>query len=326
MHMTSQRGTTAWGYTLSSEEFPPRELVEQAHRAEDAGFDFLTVSDHFHPWIEEQGHSPFAWTTIGGVAARTGSVNVGTGVTCPIMRYHPAIVAQAAASAASILGGERFFLGVGTGELLNEHIIGDAWPPIEVRLDMLTEAVVVMRKLWTGETVDHHGDHFTVDNARLFTVADYDIPVIWAASGTESAKVAAHYADGLWSTSPDPEVIDAYRSAGGLGPVYGQITVCYDRDVDTAVQTALRVWPNAGMPGQLAQDLPTWTHFESVAELVTAEHVTKRVPCGPDPDPIVEVVEEYTKAGFDHIHFHQVGRDQQAFLNFWSSTLLAALS
>lgn len=317
---------TTWGYTLSSEEFSPRELVEQAHRAEDAGFEFLTVSDHYHPWIQEQGQSPFVWTTIGGVASRTGTVKVGTGVTCPIMRYHPAIVAQAAATSAAFLGDDRFFLGVGTGELLNEHIVGDPWPPIEVRIEMLAEAVDVIRKLWTGETVDHRGDHFVVDNARIFTTADHDIPIIWAASGTESAKVAAVHADGLWSTKAEPEIVDAYRSAGGIGPVYGQVTVCYDTDVAKATKTAHRIWPNGGMPGLLSQDLPTWTHFEHVAELVTPDHVTKRIPCGPDPGPVVELVEQYNKAGFDHIHFHQVGPNQRGFLDFWQSRLLHALS
>lgn len=316
---------TTWGFTLSSEEFSPAELVRFGHAAEDAGFEFLSVSDHFHPWIESQGHSPFVWTTIGGVGARTSQIRIGTGVTCPIIRYHPAIVAQAAASSASLLGDHRFFLGVGTGEALNEHVVGAKWPNIETRIDMLLEAVSIIRQLWTGETVDHSGDHFTVENARLFTAPDHEIPIIWAASGTASAQAGAAVADGLWSTSPNAEVVDAYRAAGGRGPVYGQITVCYGEDVAEARSTALRVWPNAAIPGQLSQDLPTWTHFEQAAQLVTEELVAERVPCGPDLERIVGLAREYEKAGFDHLHFHQVGHDQRAFLDVWTAELADAL-
>jgi G6PDH family F420-dependent oxidoreductase len=315
---------TAWGYTLSSEEFGPGQLVEQSRMAEDAGFEFVTVSDHYHPWTVTQGQSPFAWTTIGGVGAATDRIRVGTGVTCPIIRYHPTIVAQAAATSASLLDG-RFFLGVGTGEWLNEHIAGGAWPAIEVRREMLAEAVAVMRRLWTGETVDHRGEHFTVENARIFTVPPGEISVIVAASGAESAEAAADFADGLWSTRPDPEIVESYRRAGGRGPVYGQVTVCVAADEESARKTALEVWPNAGIPGQLSQDLPTWSHFQQVSELVTEDRVAQRIACGPDPDTIVELAKKYTDAGFDHLHFHQVGPDQRGFIDFWKSTLSAAL-
>jgi G6PDH family F420-dependent oxidoreductase len=316
---------TTWGYTLSSEEFGPRELVEFGAMAEEAGFEFLTVSDHFHPWTQSQGHSPFVWTTIGGVATSTSRVAIGTGVTCPILRNHPTMVAQAAATSSAILGG-RFFLGVGTGEWLNEHITGGRWPAVEIRRAMLAEAVDVMRQLWTGETVDHWGEYYTVENARIFTEPAEPIPVIWAASGPESAAAAAEHADGLWSTSPDPETVTAYRDSGGDGPVYGQVTLCWATDRAEAVKTAVEIWPNAGNPGQLSQDLPTWTHFEHVAELVTEEIIAERVPCGPDVSPIVELVRDYEDAGFDHIHFHQVGPDQRGFAEFWRKELLEALS
>jgi len=315
---------TSWGYTLSSEEFGPRQLVEQAQIAEQAGFEFLTVSDHYHPWIERQGESPFAWTTIGGVAARTKSVSVGTGVTCPIIRYHPTIVAQAAATSAALLGG-RFFLGVGTGEWLNEHIAGGVWPAVEVRREMLAEAVEIIRHLWTGETVDHRGQHYTVENARLFTCPPSAIPIIWAASGTDSAEAAARHGDGLWATAPRAEIVDAYRRAGGRGPIYGQVTVCYAAEKEQAVKTAMQAWPNAGIPGQLSADLPTWTHFEQVSSLVTEQQLTERIVCGPDPQPFLDLVHQYVDAGFDHVHFHQVGPDQQAFIDFWNSTLAGAL-
>lgn len=315
---------TTWGYTLSSEEFGPRALVEQARIAEDSGFSFLTVSDHFHPWTRSQGESPLVWTTIGGVAMATNGIPIGTGVSCPILRNHPTMVAQAAATCSSITDG-RFFLGVGTGEWLNEHVIGGAWPPVDVRREMLAEAVGIMRRLWTGETVDHRGRYFTVDSARVFTEPAAPIEVIWAAAGPESAAAAAEHADGLWSTSPDPDVVGAYRSGGGTGPVYGQVTVCWASEREDAVKTALQVWPNAGVPGQLSQDLATWVEFEQVGELVTAEMITERIPCGPDPAPVVEQVRAYEDAGFDHIHFHQVGPDQRGFVDFWTSELAPAL-
>jgi G6PDH family F420-dependent oxidoreductase len=317
--------SATWGYTLSSEEFAPKDLVEQACQAEDAGFEFVTVSDHYHPWTESQGQSPFAWTTIGGVAARTGMLRIGTGVTCPIIRYHPTIVAQAAATAASLSDG-RFFLGVGTGEWLNEHVTGGVWPAIDVRRQMLEEAVEVIRRLWTGETIDHRGRHYTVENARIFTVPPGDIPVIVAASGPDSAKAAAAYADGLWSTAPNAEIVDAYRQEGGRGPVYGQVTVCVASDEEQARKTALHVWPNAGIPGQLSQDLPTWSHFQQVSQLVTADKVAERIACGPDPDRIADVTRRYIEAGFDHIHFHQVGQDQRSFLELWRNELASILA
>lgn len=316
---------TTWGYTLSSEEFGPRALVEQAQLAERSGFEFVTVSDHYHPWIGRQGESPFAWTTIGGVATGTTSIRVGTGVTCPIIRYHPAIVAQAAATSAALLDG-RFFLGLGTGEWLNEHVSGERWPAADVRREMLAEAAGIIRRLWTGDTVDHRGRYFSVENARLFTLPQTDIPIIWAASGPESAEAAAEHADGLWATSPDREIVDAYRNAGGRGHVYGQLTVCYAADAEQATKTALEAWPNAGVPGQLSQDLPTWSHFEQVSTLVTERQIAERIACGPDADTFVELAGKYIDAGFDHLHFHQVGPDQVGFLEFWQSTLSTRLA
>ena len=298
-----------WGYTCSSEEFPASELVEWAVIAEQTGFEFVTVSDHYHPWTESQGHSPFAWTTIGGIAARTESVAIGTGVTCPTIRIHPAIVAQASATCAELSGG-RFFLGVGTGEALNEHIIGERWPAIEIRQEMLVEAVHVIRRLWTGETVDHHGEYYTVENARVFDAPDTPPEVIWAASGQRSAEHAGEHGDGLWSTSPSKEIVDAYRGAGGKGDVIGQLTVCWDDDPDKARQTALHYWPNAGVPGQLSQELPTWQEFEAAGELVTIENVASQIVCGNDAGRVAESARQFADAGFTKIHFHQVGPDR----------------
>lgn len=313
-----------WGYTCSSEEFEATDLVRHAVLAEEAGFEFVTVSDHFHPWTSTQGHSPFVWSTVAAIAASTERIHIGTGVTCPLIRIHPAIVAQAAAASAELSGG-RFFLGVGTGEALNEDITGERWPAIEVRQEMLIEAVDVIRRLWRGDTVDHWGRHYTVENAHLFSAPEVAPQIVWAASGESSARDAGRHGDGLWSTSPDADVVDAYRSAGGDGEVVGQLTVCFDTDRDRAVDTALKHWPNAGIPGQLSQDLPTFTHFEQVAELVTREVIADTIVCGDDVDAVVKAVAEYRDAGFTSVHFHQVGPDQEGFLRWWAGELARAL-
>jgi coenzyme F420-dependent glucose-6-phosphate dehydrogenase len=314
-----------WGYTCSSEEFEASDLARHAVLAEDVGFEFVTVSDHYHPWTQSQGNSPFAWTTIGAIGALTRRVEIGTGVTCPLIRTHPAIVAQAAATAFELSGG-RFFLGVGTGEALNEHITGDRWPPIDVRRTMLTEAVELIRRLWTGETIDHHGEFYVVENARLFSAPASPPTIVAAASGTKAAELAAGIADGLWSTSPDADTVAAYRDAGGSGDVIGQLTVCYDTDVERAVSLAHDVWPNAGIPGQLSQDLPTWTHFEQASQLVTPDHIRDSIVCGADVDAVRAAASAYADAGFTSLHFHQVGPDQRGFLEWWREELSDALS
>jgi coenzyme F420-dependent glucose-6-phosphate dehydrogenase len=315
---------TAFGFTLSSEESGPARLVELAGEAEDAGFDFLTISDHFHPWVDRQGHSPFVWSTLGGVSTSTSTIAFGTGVTCPILRIHPAIVAQAAATTSALSGG-RFFLGVGTGELLNEHVTGLRWPVIEERRAMLLEAIEVMRALWTGEAVDFHGEHFTVENARIYDPPSGALPVIMAAAGPATATRAADVADGLWVTSPDREVIAAYRDAGGAGHVYGQVTVCVGADAAEQRKVALEWWPTAGLPGQLSQELPSPPLFEQAASLVTEEQVAAAVVCGPDAGPIAERVQQYVDAGVDHVHLHQVGPDQGAFFDLWAGSLQATV-
>src|SRR6478672_9548419 len=215
-----------FGYFLSSEEYGPKELVEQAVRAEAAGWRELLISDHFHPWVDAQGHSPFVWSVIGAIAHATERFELGTGVTCPLIRMHPALVAQAAATAAAMMPG-RFFLGVGTGENLNEHILGDRWPPHELRLEMLEEAVHVIRQLWQGGSQSHHGKHYTVENARIYTLPEQLPRIVVAASGPRAAKAAGGFGDGLCSTAPEAEIIKAFDSSGGKGPRYGQMTVCW---------------------------------------------------------------------------------------------------
>jgi coenzyme F420-dependent glucose-6-phosphate dehydrogenase len=310
------------GYAISSEEHRPLDLVRNASRAEEAGFTFALVSDHFHPWIDRQGQSPFVWSVLGGIALATEHLLVGTGVTCPTMRIHPAIVAQAAATAASMLPG-RFFLGVGTGENLNEHVLGLRWPATEVRREMLEEAVEVMRELWRGELTSHHGRHYTVENARIYTLPDDPIEVMIAAGGTEAAALAGRLGDGLIGTSPDTEVVDAFDEAGGEGkPRYAQVTVCWAEREEDARRTALEWWPNAALQGPLGQELALPSYFEEASAMVTEEDIATAIVCGPDPEAHAKGIDAYVDAGFTHVYVHQVGPDQDGFLRFYASEIL----
>ncbi|MFB6270983.1 MAG: TIGR03557 family F420-dependent LLM class oxidoreductase [Halobacterium sp.] len=307
------------GYTLSSEEHAPNDLVGYAARAEDAAFDFLSISDHFHPWVSRQGESGFVWATLGGVAHATDDIPVGVGVVCPTMRYHPAIVAQASATVASMFDG-RFFLGLGTGELLNEHVVGEHWPEHAVRREMLAEAVQIIRRLWSGTQQSYHGDHFTVQNARLFTLPEDDPPIIVSAYGPAAAQLAADHGDGLWSVGPQG-VVETWEDMGGDGPRYTQLSVCYAEDEDDAIQTAYEWWPNTALPGELSSQLPTTAHFEQACEMVEPEDVAASIVAGPDPDAYVAAVEEAVDAGYDHVYFHQIGPDQESFFEFYEQEL-----
>jgi len=261
---------------------------------------------------------------LGGIAARTTTIDVGVGVTCPIMRIHPAVVAHAAATTALLFDG-RFFLGVGTGEALNEHVTGDRWPPPGIRRDMLEEAVGVMRRLWTGETIDHHGTHFTVENARIFDPPDERIPVIVSGFGDAAIELAAAIGDGYWGHSPERHAIRQFVESGGSGPRFAQIDVCWAGDAATARATVHRVWPTGGLSGQLSQDLPTWTHFEAATATVREEDATATVPCGPDVEAYVDAARQFDEAGYDHVYFHQIGPDQTGFMDFWERDLRPAL-
>ena len=315
----------SFGYTLSSEEHAPSELVGNARRAEEVGLDFVSISDHFHPWVSAQGHSPFVWSVLGAIAASTDRLQVGVGVTCPIVRIHPAVLAQATATTSLLFDG-RFFWGVGTGEALNEHILGHRWPSPEVRLDMLEEAIAVIRRMWTGETVDHRGDFYQVDNAKLFDPPTEAPSVIVSGFGPKAIDLAARIGDGYWGNAPQADLVDRYRDKGGRGPRYAQLNVCWATDAAAARKTVHEIWPNDGIPGQLSQDLPTWTHFEEAASMVTEGQAVEDIPCGPDVDPIVESVRSYLDAGYDHLYFHQIGPDQEGFLRFWAEELQPALT
>jgi coenzyme F420-dependent glucose-6-phosphate dehydrogenase len=315
----------AIGYTLSSEEFGPNELVRFARRAEEVGFDFLSISDHFHPWVERQGNSPFVWAVIGGVAQVTQRIEVVTGVTCPTMRIHPAIVAQAAATAAAMLPG-RFGLGVGSGEALNEHIVGEGWPETAVRQERLSEAVEVIRKLWNGGLVSHHGTHYTVENARIYTLPERLPPIHVAAAGPRATELAGRIGDGFFGLLPDPEVIRQFERAGGEGkPRYGQVHVCWAEDEAAAKSTALEWWPNAVVGGNLSWELPLPSHFEDATSWADEDHVAESIVCGPDPGRHVAAIREHVDAGYDHVYFHQVGPDQEGFLEFAGRELLPRL-
>jgi coenzyme F420-dependent glucose-6-phosphate dehydrogenase len=310
------------GYKLSSEEHPPQDLVAQAKRAEEVGFRFGMISDHFHPWVDKQGESPFVWSTIGAISQATERLAIVTGVTCPTVRIHPAIIAQAAATSAALMPG-RFMLGVGTGENLNEHILGGAWPSAAVRREMLEEAIQVMRSLWKGEDVNHRGQYFTVENARIYSLPKEPPPIYVAASGEKAAELAATRGDGIVGTSPDKELLQTFDQHGGTGkPRYAEMTVCWAADAATARKTALEIWPNAGLGGELSQELPLPRHFEQAAQTVREEDITKSIPCGPDPEKHRAAVKEYVDAGFDHIAIHQIGPDQEGFFRFYEREVL----
>ncbi|MGW7329665.1 TIGR03557 family F420-dependent LLM class oxidoreductase [Streptomyces sp. NPDC054840] len=316
---------TAFGYFLASEEFTPTQLLEQARRAADAGFTRLAISDHFHPWNDAQGNSPFVWSMIGALSQAV-NLPVTTLVTCPTVRLHPAVTAQAAATSSVLLDG-RFTLGVGTGEALNEHIHGDRWPRFAERAEMLEEAIEVMRELFTGDLVSHKGAHYTVENARLYTVPDTPPPVYVSGFGPKAADLAGRVGDGLVVMSPDHEVIEAFREAGGAGkPVVGGVKVCWGEDRDKAVDTVHRLWPSEHLPGELCQILSTPAHFEQACELVTRQRIAENVTCGDDVEEHIAAVRAYVDAGCEEVYVGQIGPDNEAFFENYRQKVLPALS
>ncbi len=311
------------GYFLSSEEWGPKELVAQAVKAQEAGFEGLWISDHYHPWNDEQGHSPFVWSTIGAIAQATGGkMKVTTAVTCPTIRIHPAIIAQAAATSAVMLDG-NFCLGLGSGEALNEHIHGDRWPEADERLEMLEEAVEVIRKLWSGGVHDHRGRHYRVEHARVYDLPAQPPPIIISGFGPKAVELAARIGDGYCTVGPDAESVKTFRQNTQNGAiVQGGLKVCWDEDEARARKTVHRLWANEGLPGELAQVLPTPEHFEQASELVTEEMLAEDTPCGPDVDKHVEAIEAYADAGFDELYVNQIGPDQDAFFEAYRENVL----
>ncbi|MFI5889995.1 TIGR03557 family F420-dependent LLM class oxidoreductase [Actinoplanes sp. NPDC051513] len=308
------------GYFLSCEEYTPAQLIEQARLAQDAGFQGLWISDHYHPWNDEQGQSPFVWSIIGALS-QVVRIPVTTAVTCPIMRIHPAVIAQAAATSAALHDG-RFVLGVGTGEALNEHILGDRWPFAEERLEMLEEAVVVLRQLWRGEYVTHHGRHYTVDQARIYTLPAEPPRVYVSAFGPKAIDVAARIGDGYISTSPDADLVAEFRRRAGAKPVQGGFKGCWAPTEDEGVEIAHRLWANSGVPGELSQVLPSPKHFEQAAQLVTPEMTRKAVACGPDPAGHAEQLKKYEAAGFDEVYVANMGPNYREFIELYRREFL----
>ena len=308
------------GYFLSCEENDPRSLVDQAKHAEEAGFHALWISDHYHPWNDAQGHSAFVWSVIGALSQAC-ALPVTTGVTCPTLRIHPAIIAQAAATSAVMHEG-RFNLGVGSGEALNEHILGEHWPEADVRLEMLGEAVEVLRLLWQGGQRSHRGRHYTVENARVYDLPSEPVPVLVSGFGPKAISMAAKIGDGYVTMSPDEEAIKQYRAEGGKGPIHSGTKVCYMASEEEARDTVMRLWPNEGLPGELAQILPTPSHFEQACELVTPDRLM--TPIGPDVEAHIESLRQYEQAGVDELYVQQVGPEKDAFFREWAPRALSA--
>lgn len=313
------------GYALSSEEHGPNQLITNAQMAERVGFKFLLISDHFHPWVPQQGNSSFVWSVLGGIAQATQRISVGTGVTCPIIRFHPALTAQAAATVADMMPG-RFFLGLGTGENLNEHVFDDLWPRIETRQEMLAEAIQIIRELWKGEECSYKGNYFKVRDARIYTLPEKLPPIYMAASGPESAELAAEISDGLISTSFGEEAVKAFKKAGGAEkPRYGMVKVCWAYSQEEARETVKRWWPTSTVSGALHSDLPTPRHFEDVVEAMGEPKVPDDTILGPNPTSYLKAIQTLQENGYDHVYLHQIGPDQEGFFKFFKNELMPLL-
>ncbi|WP_066947052.1 TIGR03557 family F420-dependent LLM class oxidoreductase [Microtetraspora fusca] len=312
---------TKFGYFLSCEEHDPKELLRQARLAEQHGFEGLWISDHYHPWVDAQGQSAFVWAVIGALSEAT-SLPVTTAVTCPIIRIHPSIIAQAAATAQVMLDG-RFRLGLGTGEALNEHIHGDQWPPASERRRMLEEAIEVIRRLWTGKLVSFRGEFYDVDTARLYTLPEKPPPIYISGFGPKSTELAGRIGDGYISTAPSSDMIQVFRAAGGQGkPTAAGFKVCWSEDAARARHNVHRLWPTNGIPGEASQLLPLPRHFEQLSQLVTEEAVADKIACGPSADDHIAVIRQYVEAGYDEIYIQQVGPEQDGFFSFYAEEVL----
>jgi len=311
------------GYFLSCEEYTPAELVEQAKAAADAGFEALWISDHFHPWNNEQGNSPFVWSVIGAIS-QVCDLPVTTAVTCPTVRTHPAIIAQAAATSGEMLGG-KFILGLGSGEALNEHILGDVWPSVDVRLEMLEEAVALIRELWTGEVVTTEGKHYKVDHARIYNLPENPADIYISGFGPKATDLAGRIADGFINTSPDDTLLKTFKEASGGKPAQAGAKVAFAPTQEEGWGHAHRLWPNAGLPGEMAQILPTPEHFEQATELVTEEMTQKSVVAGNDPADHLEQVKSYADAGFDELYVANMGPHYKEMIAFYGEQVIPEL-
>ena len=317
---------TRIGYTLMTEQTGPRELVRDAVNAERAGFDFEVMSDHYFPWLESQGHAPNAWATLGAVAHATERVQLMTYVTCPIMRYHPTVVAQQAATV-GLLSNDRFTLGVGAGENLNEHVIGQGWPAVNVRHEMLDEAVQIIRALFAGDYVNFSGRHYRVDSAKLWDVSANPPPIGIAVSGGQSLELAGRYADALIAVEPDPDLTSGFDDVGGRGkPRIGQVPISWDPSKDAAIERAHEQFRWFAGGWKVNAELPGPAGFAGATQFITKDDVADNIPCGPDVDAHVAAVAEFAKAGFTDVAVVQIGGDTQPeFLDWAERELLPAL-
>jgi G6PDH family F420-dependent oxidoreductase len=309
-----------FGYKLSAEGFGPKDLIQQAIRAEQAGFDFVEISDHYHPWLDVQGHSPFAWTVLGAIAAKTGTLGLATGVTCPSVRYHPAIIAQAAATLA-IVSDNRFTLGVGAGERLNEHIVGQGFPSVRGRHERLAEALDIINLLWRGGYQSYEGKHLTLEDARVFDLPDRPPVIAVAAGGRDAAALAATHGTGLFATEPRGDLTVAYARAGGAGPKYAEVPMAWATTAEAGVQEALKTTAWAVTGWKVMSELPNPANFEAASKTVTADDIRELFAVGPDPEPYAEAVRKYAEAGFDHIVLQNAGPDPDGFIDFFAKEL-----
>ncbi|TNH31466.1 TIGR03557 family F420-dependent LLM class oxidoreductase [Micromonospora orduensis] len=312
------------GYKLASEGFGPQEIIRQAVLAEQAGFDFVEMSDHFHPWLDAQGHSSFTWSVLGAIAARTSNLRLATGVTCPTVRYHPAIIAQAAATMALISDG-RFTLGVGAGERLNEHVVGQGFPSVRGRHERLREALEIIRLLWQGGYQSYQGRHLHLEDARVFDLPDTPPVIAVAASGEESARLAAQLGDGIFATEPESSIVEHYHRAGGSGPRYAEVPLAWATDERQAVQAVLGTsrWMVTGW--KVMSELPNPVNFEAASAHVEETHIRELFAVGPDPQAHLAKVRSYVEAGFDHIVLQNAGPDPDGFLDFFANDLSGRL-
>ena len=313
------------GYKLMTETTDPKALVRNARLAEDAGFDFVGISDHFHPWLESHGHSPFAWSVLGAIAASTSRVGIATGLTCPTMRYHPAIVAQAAATI-GVMSDGRFTLAVGSGERLNEHVVGLGWPAVHERHDMLREAIEVIRRLWSGETCTHQGEYYHLDSARLYDLPAQPIPLVVGVSGDKSVQLAAEVGAGIMAVEPKRELVDDWRKAGGGdGPRYGEMSLGYATSKRRGLELVHRYMRFGAFDWSVLAELPNVGAFEAASKYVKPKDLQDEIPHGPDVEPYVESVREFVDAGFDHVVLLAVGDEQEKFIRFFERELRDAL-
>lgn len=317
---------TSYGYTMMCEQSDPKSLVEDVRLAEQAGFEFSVISDHYFPWLDAMGHSPYAWSVLGAAAQATERIGLMTYVTCPTKRYHPAVVAQKAATMALLSDG-RFTLGLGAGENLNEHITGSGWPPANVRHAMLAEAVEIITGLWEGGYVNHRGTHFEVDSAKLWDLPETRVQLGIAVSGPASCKLAGAQADLMIAVEPDGSLGEQFDAAGGAGkPRVGQIPVCFDTNRKAAVERAHRLFRWFGGGWKVNAELPGTAAFEAASQFVRPEDVAESIPCGDNVEEFVQAVAKFVDAGFTHVALVQVGGDEQLpFIAWAEETLLPAL-